>query len=65
MKHFEEIEEGLKRQIKSICDSDPYGLSPETLYQNIYFSSGTTESLAKIFEVSPSLIIAIKDGKDE
>jgi len=62
MKEFEEIDENLKKEIQSVCDSDPYGLSPQTLYGNIYRSSGSDETLAKIFEVSPSLIRAIKES---
>ena len=62
MKEFEEIDESLKEEIQSVCDYDPYGLSPQTLYKNIYRSSGSYETLAKIFEVSPQMIRAIKES---
>ena len=62
MKEFEEIDESLKEEIQSVCDFDPYGLSPKTLYRNIYHSSGSYETLAKIFEVSPQMIRAIKES---
>lgn len=62
MREFEDLEEGLKKQIQDICDLDPYGLSPNTLYKNIYHSSGSYIELAKIFEVIPSLVKVIKES---
>ena len=62
MKEFEDLPIDLKEQIEDICDLDPYGLSPSTLYRNIYASSGSYIELAKIFEVMPSLVKAIKES---
>ena len=62
MKDYEDLEEELKKRIKEICDLDPYGLNPQTLYRNIYTSSGSYIELAKIFEVMPSLVRAIKES---
>jgi len=62
MKEYEDLDESLRREIQSVCESDPYGLHPETLYKNIYHSSGDANMLAKIFEVTPSLVKAIKDS---
>ena len=62
MKKFEELPKELQIQIEDICDLDPYGLSPNTLYKNIYTSSGSYAKLAEIFEVMPSLVKAIKES---
>ena len=62
MRKFENLPRELKQQIQAICDLDPYGLSPNTLYKNIYASSGSYIELAKIFEVMPSLVKAIKES---
>ena len=62
MKDYEELDEALKQEIKEVCDSDPFGLSPETLYRNIYYSTGSYVKLAEIFEVLPSLVKAIKES---
>ena len=62
MKEYEDLPKELKVKIQEICDSDPYGLSPNTLYRNIYASSGSNIQLAVIFEVSPSLVREIKES---
>ena len=63
MKDYENLDEELKQQIQEICDYDSYGsLSPETLYRNIYHSSGSYIELAKIFDVVPSLVRSIKEN---
>ena len=62
MKDYEDLPRELKQNIQEICDYDPYGLSPNTLYKNIYHSSGSYIELAKIFEVMPSLVRAIKES---
>lgn len=60
MKKFEEIDKTLQNQIIDICNDDPYGLNPEFLYINILHSTGSTETLSKVFEVPETLIIKIK-----
>ena len=62
MKKFENLPRELKQKIEEICELDPYGLSPQTLYNNIYASSGSYIALANIFEVMPSLVKAIKES---
>ena len=62
MKEFEDLPKELKRDIEEVCELDPYGLSSLTLYQNVYNSTGSYETLAKIFEVMPSLVKAIKES---
>ena len=62
MKEYELLETALKKKIEAVCETDPYGLSPQTLYKNIYHSSGSYVKLAEIFEVSPSLVKAIKES---
>ena len=62
MKDYEDLPRELKQSIEEICELDPYGLSPNTLYRNIYNSTGSYVELAKIFEVMPSLVKAIKES---
>ncbi|MDF1876742.1 hypothetical protein JHD47_02805 [Sulfurimonas sp. SAG-AH-194-L11] len=63
MKEYEDLPRELKMKIEEICELDPYGqLSPQTLYGNIYHSTGSYEQLSMIFEVSPSLVRAIKES---
>lgn len=59
---YDSLKKKLKEEIQSVCDNDPYGLSPQSLYKNIYRSSGSDKTLAKIFEVSPQMIKDIKDS---
>ena len=61
MKKFEELNKDLQNQIIDICNDDPYGLNPEFLYINIFNSTGSTQTLSKIFEVPETLIIKIKE----
>jgi len=62
MKEFEDLPKELQERIEDICDLDPYGLSPNTLYKNVYNSTGSYVELAKIFEIIPSLVKAIKES---
>jgi len=62
MRDYEDLEEELKREIEEICKLDPYGLSPNTLYRNVYASSGSYQQLSKLFEISPLLVKAIKES---
>ena len=65
MKKFEELEQSLQNQIIDICKDDPYNLNPRFLYMNIFNSTGHTQTLSKVFEVSETLIIKIKEqGKN-
>jgi len=62
MKEFEDLPKELQERIEEICDIDPYGLNPNTLYKNVYNSTGSYEQLANIFEIIPSLVKAIKES---
>ncbi len=62
MRKFENLPKDLKKKIEDICNLDTYDLSPSTLYRNIYNSSGSYIELAKIFEVMPSVVKAIKEN---
>lgn len=62
MKEYDTLPRELKKEIEEICELDPYGLSPQTLYANVYHSSGSHLQLSKIFDVSPSLVRAIKNS---
>ena len=62
---YEELDEWLKDELKSIVSEDGYGLSPKTLYNNIRFSTGNNMELAKIFEVPVSLVTQIKMLKEK
>ena len=39
MKNYEDLPRELKAKIEEICELDPYGLSSQTLYKNIYAST--------------------------
>ena len=58
MKTYEELNENLQERLEEIVSSDPYGLSPRTLYKNIYLTSlsSTIENTAKIFEVNEHIV---------
>ncbi len=58
---YEDIDKSLQIRLIEITSQDPYSLSPRTLFYNILNSSGSNESLAKIFEVDEELIKEIKD----
>jgi len=60
MKKFEDLNDALKRELEEIVKEDPYGLQAETLYKNIYNSSGPEETLAKLYDVSTILVYKIR-----
>ena len=60
MKKYEDLDEGLRKELKQIVLSDKFGLKPETLYKNIFNSTGPITTLAEIFEVKASLVRKIK-----
>ena len=53
---FEDLPEKIRIELLQICNRDNYNLSPKTLYRNILHSTGSTETLAKIFDV-PLLVV--------
>lgn len=61
MKKYDELSDSLKNEIIEVCKEDEYGLRPEFLYKNIFGSTGEVRTLAKMFVVSESLILQIRE----
>lgn len=64
MKEFNELPMGIQTMIEGYAINDPYGLKPSTLYKNIAGSTGPAEQVAKIFEVSLSLVEMIREQNE-
>ena len=62
MKKYEDLDETLKLELEEAVKSDRYGLRAETLYKNIFNSTGPITTLAAIFEVKASVVRRIKAG---
>ena len=60
MKKFEDLDKTLKLALEEAVKSDRYNLRADTLYQNIFNSTGPITTLAEIFEVKASLVRKIK-----
>ena len=60
---YDDLPEDLKQQIQKEIDYINDNQTPENLYNNIVWSSGTTGSLAKIFELPFGLVMKIRDLK--
>ena len=60
MKKFEDLDKALKKELQQIVLSDRYDLRAETLYKNIFNSTGPITTLAEIFEVKASVVRKIK-----
>jgi hypothetical protein len=60
MKQYENLDDGLKNELEEAVKSDRYGLRAETLYKNIYNSTGPITTLAEIFEVKAAVVRKIK-----
>ena len=58
---YKDLNTNIKNWLEEIVSDDPYGLNPETLYKNIYSSTGDDKTLAEIFEVPVGLVRAIKE----
>ena len=58
---YKDLNTNIKNWLEEIASDDPYGLNPETLYRNIYSSTGDDKTLSKIFEVPVGLVRAIKE----
>ncbi len=65
MKDFKDLSPSVQVLLEGYAQEDPYGLSPVTLYNNIVNSSGSSEDLAKIFNVSLSLIESIRSINEQ
>lgn len=64
MIEYTDLDSNIKNWLEQIVSEDPYGLNPETLYNNIYNSTGDEKQLASIFNVPVGLIRSIKELKD-
>ncbi|MEN4046322.1 MULTISPECIES: hypothetical protein [unclassified Sulfurimonas] len=62
MKKFEDLDDALKKELEKTVKEDPFGLNAETLYMNIYNSSGPITTIAEIFEVKAFIVRKIKSG---
>lgn len=58
---YEEIPEEIKVSLQNEIDKIGDTQSPENLYHKVVLSSGTTGSLAKIFELPFGLVLKIKE----
>ena len=60
---FENIDKRLQIKLIEITSKDPYPLQlkPKTLYRNILHSTGSYETLARIFDVPIEVIKQIKE----
>lgn len=67
MKDFKDLSPSVQVLLEGYAQEDPYGLSPVSLYNNIAnsSSSGSSEDLAKIFNVSLSLIESIRSINEQ
>lgn len=59
---FENISNELKIKLIEITSRDPYSLKPMTLYKNILASTGSYETLARIFDVPVEIVKEIKES---
>ena len=62
MTEYKDLDDALKFELEEAVKSDRYGLQAETLYKNIFNSSGPITTLATIFDVKASIVRKIKDG---
>ena len=60
MLDYNQLDNNIKTWIEEIVKEDKYNLQPETLYNNIYNSTGDERQLSQLFEVPIGLIRAIK-----
>ena len=65
MNDYKELPPSVQVLLEGYAQEDPYGLSPVSLYNNIADSSGSSEDLAKIFNVSLSLIESIRSINEQ
>ena len=62
MKNYKDLDDELKKELEDAVLLDPFGLGADTLYQNIFNSTGPITTLAQIFEVKASVVRKIKTG---
>ena len=62
MKKYDELDESIRLELEEVIKNDPYRLKPETLYKNIYNSTGSITKLAEIFDVKASVVRKIKSS---
>lgn len=66
MKEFTELSPSIQLMLEDAVQGDPYGLAPASLYRSIVGSLVGTpqEQVAKIMEVSLSLVQMIQDEQE-
>jgi len=66
MKEYNDLPQSLQLMLEDAVASDPYDLSPKTLYKNIAGSlMGTpADKVAQIMEVSYSVVVMIADENE-
>ena len=61
VKSYETLDTFTKQWLVEVVSEDKYGLTPRTLFNNIYNSYGVDDrQLAQLFEVPVGLVRAIK-----
>jgi len=67
MKDYNDLPQSIQLMLEDAVQSDPYGLSPKTLYKNIVGSLKGTPSfkVAEIMEVSMSLVDMIEAENED
>ena len=60
MLDYNQLDKNIQTWIEDVVKDDNYGLQAETLYINIYNSTGDERQLSQLFEVPIGLIKAIK-----
>lgn len=67
MKNYKDLSPSIQLMIEDAVATDPYGLSPQTLYKNISNSlvSARVDKVAEIFDVSLSLCEMIQQENND
>jgi len=65
MLDYNKLHRNIQIWIEDVVKNDNYGLQPETLYKNIYNSTGDERQLSQLFEVPIGLIKVIKQNQSK
>ena len=67
MKPYDKLSPSIQLMLEDAVSSDPYDLSPKTLYKNIVNSlaSGRIDKVAEIFDISISLCEMIQKENND
>ena len=64
MIEYKDLNTNIKNWLEEIVQEDEHELRAETLYKNIYNSTGDEKQLSSIYDVPVGLIRVIKELKD-